>query len=269
MATSTTRPFLSRDWIWDRFGARAFGLLLGLVGWTALAAVFPNQLMPYPQETVLLAWGLVERGVVWVHLSATLWRTVLGFAGAMALGVGGGILMGINDYGQKFLTPYTVIGLSIPAIAWAAVGTLVFGFTIWAPVVATALTTAPFIAVNIWKGTDSIESDLVTMSRSFSVSRPRMLWRLIIPNAAPMLFSAFRLGLAMSWKIVTITELFAASSGIGFKLMQTYQLYQFEQSWAWATVFIVVILGVEYGLVKPIERRVFEYRQDAEFNLLG
>lgn len=269
MATSSTHPLPGRDWVWDRFGARAFGLLMGLAGWTALASVFPNQLMPFPQETVLLAWGLVERGVVWTHLSATMWRTLLGFTGAILLGVSGGILMGVNNYGQKFLTPYTVIGLSIPAIAWAAVGTLVFGFTVWAPVVATALTTAPFIAVNIWKGTDSIESDLMTMSRSFTVSRRRMLRRLIIPNAAPMLFSAFRLGLAMSWKIVTIAELFAASSGVGFKLMQTYQLYQFEQSWAWATVFIVVILGVEYGLVKPLERRVFEYRQDADFNLLG
>lgn len=269
MATSRTYDIPDRSWLWDQVGPRAFGLLLGLVAWTALASAFPNQLMPYPQETVLLAWGLVESGVVWTHLSATMWRTLLGFIGAMVLGVSGGILMGVNNYGQKFFTPYTVIGLSLPAIAWAAVGTLVFGFTIWAPVVATAVTTAPFIAVNIWKGTNSIESDLVTMSRDFEVSRPRMLVRLIIPNAAPMLFSAFRLGLAMSWKIVTITELFAASSGVGFKLMQTYQLYQFEQSWAWATVFIIVILGVEYGLVKPLERRVFEYRQDADFNLLG
>jgi len=269
MATKNSYTFPSRNWIWDRLGARTFGLILGLAGWTALASVFPNELMPFPQETVLLAWGLVESGAVWEHLGATIWRTVLGFIGSVLLGAGGGILMGINNYGQKFLTPYTVIGLSIPAIAWAAVGTLVFGFTIWAPVAATSLTTAPFIAVNIWKGTDNIKSDLVTMSRSFDVSRRRTIWRLIIPNASPMLFSAFRLGLAMSWKIVTITELFAASSGVVFKLMQTYQLYQFEQSWAWATVFIIVILGVEYGFVKPLERRVFEYRQDADFNLLG
>jgi ABC-type nitrate/sulfonate/bicarbonate transport system permease component len=253
----------------DSTGARIFGIVMGFVGWTALASVFPNQLMPFPVETIGLAWGLVERGVAWSNLAATLSRTFWGFLGSMALGIFVGVIMGVNNYGQKFSTPYVFIGLSIPAIAWAAVTTLVYGFSIMAPVMATVLTTFPYIAINVWKGVEAIEADLINMSKAFNISRKRMLTRLIIPSAAPFLFSAFRFGLAISWKIVTIAELFAASSGVGYKLMQSYQLYKFEEAWAWAILFIIVILIIEYGLVKPLEKRVFEYRRDADFNLLG
>jgi ABC-type nitrate/sulfonate/bicarbonate transport system permease component len=187
----------------------------------------------------------------------------------MLLGIALGVFMGVNNYSQRFFTPYVVIGLSIPAIAWAAVTTIVYGFSIMAPVIATVLTTFPYVAINVWKGVENLESDLIDMSKSFNISRGRMLRRLIIPSAAPFLFSSFRFGLAISWKIVTIAEIFAASSGIGYKLMQAYQLYRFEEAWAWASLFIIVILAIEYGIIKPIERRVFEYRHDADFALIG
>jgi len=249
--------------------ARLFGIALGLVGWYALASVFPNELMPFPEEALGDAMNLVTTGVAGTHLWATMWRTLWGFIGSMALGIILGTLMGINNYGQRFFTPWVVVGLSIPAIAWAAITTLVFGINIITPVSATVLTTFPYIAINVWKGVESIEADLVAMSKSFNISRRRMLKRLILPSAAPFLFSGFRFGLAISWKIVTIAEIFVGNSGVGYKLMQTYQLYQFERAWAWAALFMIVILIIEYVIVKPLERRVFKYRHDADFDLLG
>lgn len=253
----------------NKLTARLFGLLLGLLGWMALASIFPNQLMPFPYETLDLAWGLIESGQAWPNLKATLLRTFWGFIGSMILGTVLGVFMGINNYSQRFFTPYVVIGLSVPAIAWAAVTTIIYGFSIMAPVIATVLTTFPYVAINVWKGVENLEAELIDMSKSFQISNRRMLRRMILPSAAPFLFSSFRFGLAISWKIVTIAEIFAASSGVGYKLMQSYQLYQFETAWAWASLFIIVILAIEYGIIKPIERRVFEYRHDADFALIG
>ena len=269
MSTIQQRLPLVGDFTHNRWFARALGLTLGFLAWTGLAMVFPNRLMPFPYETVILTWDLIQTGEAIPNLVATLWRTLWGFIGAMLVGVTIGVFMGVNNFSKRFFTPYTMMGLSIPAIAWAAVTTLVFGFTLWAPVGATVLTTFPYIAINVWKGVENLDNTLLDMSKSFNVSRKRTLLRLVIPSAAPFLFSAFRFGLAISWKIVTIAELFAASSGVGYKLMQAYQLYEFEEAWAWAVLFIIVILFIEYGLVKPLERRVFEYRHDADFNLVG
>lgn len=265
---STYRPAVAwvveREWV-----ARLFGIGAGFAAWVGLASVFPNELMPFPAETFALAWDLAVSGSATTHIVWTLGLTFLGFLGAMLLGSAVGVVMGINDYGRRFTTPYIIAGLAVPAVAIAAAATLVFGFGPTAPVVATVALNFPFVAINVWKGVESLEADYIEMGRSFNVSKPRLLRRVIIPNAAPSLFTAMRIGLALSWKVVTVVEIFAGSRGVGYKIMQTYQLYRFEEAWAWAVLFIAVILVIEYGVFKPLERKVFEYRQDADFELLG
>lgn len=246
-----------------------FGIVLGLLTWTALAFVFPQNLMPGPLTAMSLTWELVESGSAWRHLSATLWRTLWGFIGAMIVGVGLGVLMGINNFGRQFLVPYVIIGFAIPTIGWAAAMTLIFGFRDLSPIAATVVVVFPFVAVNIWKGVENIDNDLVQMSQAFGVSNGRLLLRMILPNTAPSLFAANRFGLATAWKIVTITEMFASSSGVGYMIIQTFQYFQYQNAWAWAILFMIVILAIEYAIFKPLERRAFRYRQDADFTIIG
>jgi ABC-type nitrate/sulfonate/bicarbonate transport system permease component len=253
----------------SELGARAMGILLFFVAWMALASVFPENLMPYPHEAMGDAWQLVESGQVWRHLAATMSAMFWGFIGGMALGIQMGVFMGIDDYQRKFLTPHVILSLSIPHISWGITATLIFGFDILAPIVATVLVVFPFVAVTIWKGVEDIDGDLLEMSKSFDLSFPRTLRRVIVPNIAPSLLSSSRLALAMSWKTVTITEVFAAGTGMGYKIFSAYEIIDFEEAWAWAVIFMIVILIVEYGIFKPVQRKVFEYRQDADFTMLN
>lgn len=249
--------------------ARLFGIGLGFAGWWALAVIFPNELMPYPIEAFQLTIGLFQQGVVMEHLIPTLVRTFFGFLGALFVGTILGVLMGITRYGRRFFTPYVVAGLSVPAVAWAAVTTIIFGFSDLAPIMAAVLIVFPYVAVNVWTGVENIDMNLIRMSRSFDVPYLRILRRSILPNTAPALFSAFRFSLAISWKIVTLAEMFASSGGIGQKIIQSFNTWNFEQAWAWALVFMVVILLVEYGFLRPLERRVYEYRAEADFETIA
>jgi ABC-type nitrate/sulfonate/bicarbonate transport system permease component len=247
---------------------RLLGVITAILTWYYVGSIFPNDLLPFPVEVIQSSYDLVESGIVWRHLWDTIARTFWGFGGAMLVGIIVGVLMGINDYSQKFSLPYVIIGLSIPGIAWAAIMTIIFGIEIKAPVAAVIATTFPYIAINVWKGVESIEADLVKMSQSFNIPPSRMLFRLILPSAAPALFTAFRFGLAISWKVETNAEVFASASGIGFKTIQAYQSFNYVGAWAWALVFIVIIIAVEYTVFRPLERRVFNFRQDADVSLL-
>jgi len=256
--------------------ARVIGIGVGFVLWSLLAAQFPRELLPTPVETVGLAWGLVADGTAWIHISATFQSLFWAFLFAMLRGGTLGILMGLNSYSQNFFTPYVNIGLSIPGLAWAAVAFLVFsygsialGTLRFAPVVAATLTVFPYIAINIWKGVENIDHDLLRMANAFSISRRRVLWRVVLPNIAPQIFSAVRFGLAIGWKVTIIAELFAGSAGVGYKLEHAYQVYQYEEAWAWAAVFLFIIILIEYGVFKPIERRAFDWRTDVELSDIG
>lgn len=249
--------------------ARLYGVGLGGLVWTAVALVFPEGLMPFPWELVYLAAQLFARGVVFENLAFTLWTTTVGFVGGLLLGSALGVLIGTTGYGKHFFTPYVVAGLSIPAVAWAAATTISIGLSVWAPIAASMLTVFPYMAINVWKGVEDIEVDRIEMSTSFGVSNRRILRRLVLPSIAPALFSAVRFGFAISWKVVTIAEMFAATKGIGYKLIQAYDYYKFADAWAWAFVFFVVILCFEYLLFRPLEKRVFEYRPEADFDIIG
>jgi ABC-type nitrate/sulfonate/bicarbonate transport system permease component len=254
--------------VW-RWSPRFLGIALTFVGWFALASVFPQNLMPYPDEVIYLTWQLYASGAVFEHLIPTLTRIGLAFAGAMVLGIILGTLMGTRNFAEMAVSPLIVIGLSVPGVSLAAMATLIFGFSILAPVSMGIIAVTPFITINVWKGVSDIDMDLVEMAQAFDVSPLRSIRRIIIPNAAPSLFAAARFGLALSWKAVTVAEAFASADGIGHKILQTYRAAMLEETWAWAGAFIVLIIIVEYGIFKPIEQRAFRYRVENQFTLFG
>lgn len=270
MATRTTTAVddVLFRWYKNTLAVRLFGVALGFAVWTIVASVFPAELMPFPTEAFALTMELLREGVIWRNLRVTLWRLVWGFTGAVTVGSFVGIVMGSTGYGRRFFTPYIVVGLSIPAVGWAAITSVIFGFSILAPATAVVLTTFPYIAINIWKGVENIDQDLVEMSTAFDASNRRLLSRVILQDVAPALFAAVRFGLATGWKIVTIAEVFSASNGIGYKIVQSYNFYKFEEAWAWAIVFLSVVLLIEYVILKPLERRAFRYKSDTDIDIL-
>ena len=256
-------------WFPEISSGRAFGIVFGIVGWYVLASIFPQNLLPFPRELFAETWMLLREGIVARHLWPTLYRTFWGFLGTLIVGTAMGVVMGVNAYGRRLLVPIVVIGFSIPAIVWAAISTLIFGFSDTAPIFACVAVIFPIVAIDVWKGVENIDGDLIRMSKAFDVSKRRLLVRTILPNTAPAMFAALRLGLATAWKIVTIAEMFASSKGVGYKIIQAYESVQYDLAWAWAFIFMIVILVIEYGFFKPLERRVFEYRQDADISVIG
>jgi ABC-type nitrate/sulfonate/bicarbonate transport system permease component len=246
--------------------------LIGVVGffviWTALASVFPAQLMPYPFETGQIVIELIVSGEALPEVQATLFRTILGFVGALAVAMFVGVSMGLNDFSEKLFTPWTILGLAMPALVWGALATLTIGYNNITIVVATVLTVAPFLILPIWKGVENIDYDLMDMARSFEVSNGRLIRKIVIPSILPAFVSTVRLAVATSWNIVIIGELLAANNGVGSALINTYRQYQYEEAWAWAALFMLLILAVEYLILKPLERRVFSYRVEYDFDMI-
>jgi ABC-type nitrate/sulfonate/bicarbonate transport system permease component len=248
----------------SRLTGRILGVGLLFVLWQLTSMVSPNQIVPPPLKIALLIVQLFQEGIVLANVIPTLWRTILAFISAMVLGTSVGVLLGINPVTKQWTIPYLLVALSISGLSSAAIGTLLFGYSILSPIVANTIATFPYIAVNVWKGVESLDADLINMSKAFDVSSRRTILRTAIPHSAPSLFSAFRIGLASSWKIVTVTEVFAAGSGVGYKLIQNYEIYRFDRAWAWGIIFMLIILVIEYGIIQPLERKVFEYRTDAD-----
>lgn len=69
------------------------------------------------------------------------------------------------------------------------------------------------------------------MAQAFDLSNFHVLRRIIMPNSAPNPFAATRIGVALTLKIVPISEIVAATNGIGYKVVQAYKSPVFKESW--------------------------------------
>lgn len=236
-----------------------------LIGWQIISFYLPPHIIPPPLAVGEKLLNITISGELLEHLGITLYRILLGFAASMGVGIAIGLVMGIRRYWESFFMDYINIALAFPAIAWAVIATMWFGLTLASPTVATFLITFPYIAINIWEGVKAVDKSLVEMAHAFKIPRRDILLRIVLPSLIPFLFAAIRYGFAISWKIVTIAEMFAASSGIGYMIVYSYQNLSMTGAITWTFLFAIIIILVEYLIFKPAEKRVLKWRPEVEF----
>jgi NitT/TauT family transport system permease protein len=236
-----------------------------LVLWAILAAFFPPTLLPGPIVVARRLGELAARGDFWVHLRATIVRVVIGFGIAFVVSVGAGILMGSRRLVEGVLESWVLVGLTIPGLCWAVLAVMWFGITEMAPVFAIVVVVLPMLTLNMWQGTKSLDRDLVEMAHVFRASRRALLRDVVLPQLLPFCLAGARLGFALGWKVVVLSEMFGLSSGVGYMINRSFAAYSMDDVLAWTVGFTLVMFAFEYAVMLPIERRLVRWRPAVAF----
>jgi NitT/TauT family transport system permease protein len=137
---------------------------------------------------------------------------------------------------------------------------VIFGIGLEGPILAVALISMPFIALNVAAGLEGIDSNLIMMSRAFG-RRPNDIFRhVLIPTIAPFVFAGVRLSFALAWKVEALTEVFGSSNGIGFMIRRSYQQFSVVDVLAWTGLFVIFMLLLERLVLLRLERYLFRWR---------
>jgi len=231
-----------------------------LVLWAILASFFPPTLLPGPLVVARRLVELAARGDFWFHLRATIQRVVLGFGIAFVVSVFAGILMGSRRLAEGILESWVLVGLTIPGLCWAVLAVMWFGITEMAPVFAIVVVVLPMLTLNMWQGTKSLDRDLVEMAHVFRASRRSLLRDVVLPQLLPFGLAGARLGFALGWKVVVLSEMFGLSSGVGYMINRSFSSYSMDDVLAWTSGFTLVMFAFEYAVMLPIERRLTRWR---------
>ena len=246
------------------FRPRIMGFVSVIVLWEICAIITPEGILPTPYVVgkEVIFETILEEGFL-AHVGTTVLRILIGFGLAFLIGLTMGIAMGARKFWEDFFSDYVVIGLTIPSLAWAVIGVLWFGLRPLTPVFATVMIAFPYVAVNIWEGVKNVDKDLVDMGRAFGVRKGKIVRHIYLPSLTPFLFAGLRLGFAISWKIVIIAEVFGASNGIGYMIYYWYGMFNMRQVLAWVLLFTFMMLFIEYGIIRRLERRILAWRPEA------
>ncbi|MGW0163309.1 ABC transporter permease [Mycobacterium sp. NPDC003323] len=255
MTTMTVRQLRART-----STAAAVSLaVITIVGAWQLAVLFGNR-VPSLTDSIGRLGSEAAIGELWGNLAISMNRFLLGLAAALIAGAAIGVLMGLSRIADLAFSDLNAAALAIPAVIWALLTTMWFGFGWLTPVVTVFLSGLPFVIVNIAKATRAVPAELVLMARAFGVSRTRVLREIVAPAVAGSTVAAVRFAIMSAWNGLLLAEWFGSTSGVGWRSRYWYDANQLDGFLAWVLVFILLLVIADLLILGPIERYATRWR---------
>ena len=235
-----------------------------LVLWQILfeLGVIRALLLPPPSKIAQTFIVLLANGDLLRHLGISLVRVLEGFVLASAAGLVLGIAIGLSRALDHCTDLIIQLIKPIPPIAWIPLTILWFGIGEESKVFIIFLGAFFPILINTIDGIRQTDVRYVELARILETTRTRFITRVVLPGALPQIMTGLRVGMMVAWMCVVAAELIAASSGIGFLIMDARQMMQTDQ------VFVGMITIGATGklldvLLKKVECRLIGWK--AEF----
>lgn len=162
-------------------------------------------------------------------------KTVLiGFLLASLIAIPLGIMCGLSQSVNGALNPLIQIFKPVSPLAWLPIVTMVVSAAYLNPsdalpksLVISAITVMlcslwPTL-INTSLGVSSVDKDLVNVGRVLRLPTWRMVTKLILPSALPLIFTGLRLSLGVGWMVLIAAEMLAQNPGLGKFVWDEFQ----------------------------------------------
>jgi ABC-type nitrate/sulfonate/bicarbonate transport system permease component len=169
-------------------------------------------------------------------------RIAAGYGIATVIGVCGGILLGVWHPAGAFFNPLIRLGMSVPVTALLPLAIVVFGITNSMNVFLIALGCLWPILINAYDGARGIDGTMTLTARSMQLSRRRYFLNVLLPGASPRIVAGMRVSVGTAMVLMVVSELYAATSGLGYYLTQQQRLFRFPQ--LWSAILLIALLGI-------------------------
>ncbi|MDE2606532.1 MAG: nitrate ABC transporter permease [Burkholderiales bacterium] len=197
--------------------------LLVLV-WQALGSR-PGAALPSPSKVVQDTWELIvhpwydhggnDVGIAW-QLLASLQRVAWGYSLAVVAGVGLGVLVGQSTWALRGLDPLFQVLRTVPPLAWLPISLAGFRDGHPSAIFVIFITSIWPIIINTSIGIRNIPEDYRNVAKVIRLSGLEYFGRIMLPAAAPFIFSGLRIGVGLSWLAIIAAEMLIGGVGIGF-----------------------------------------------------
>ncbi|MER9903928.1 ABC transporter permease [Mesorhizobium sp. M0052] len=236
-------------------------LLTMVLVWQIASSIAADRLFPGPVQVVSVLLHEAVRGELPYHLGISLARVVASLGSAIVIGAALGYAAGRSHRADIWMRPWIVLLLNMPALITVILIYIWLGLAESALVLAVALNKIPNVVVTIREGASRLDKDFAEMAELYRFGRAAKLRHVVLPQLAPFFLVTLRSGLALTWKVVLLAELLGRSNGVGFQLQVYFQNFDVTHILAYAISFGLVMLAIEYGLLVPLERRLFAWRR--------
>lgn len=207
-------------------------------------------------------WELVTTGDLFRHARVSLVRILEGLGLAIALGVPLGRGMGWFRGFERAVDGPLQAGRQVSAIALFPVFILFFGIGELSKVIIIFWASLWPVLLSTVAGVKGVDPVLVRSARSMGARRGTLFRKVILPAAAPSIFTGVRLGAAYAFMVLVAAEMIGANAGLGFLVLNSQEVFAIPRMYAAIVALAAFGLAVNAVLLAA-ERRATAWREAA------
>ncbi|WP_329205504.1 ABC transporter permease subunit [Streptomyces sp. NBC_00683] len=237
----------------------ALGLpaVLFAVWW--VASDTSTQVYSPPLRTILTAFGDVWTGDrISADVLPSILRLLAGFSVAAVLGVAAGIVIGSYRRVRAATEPVLEFLRAVPPPVLVPVIMLFAGIGDTMKIFVIASGCVWPVLLNTVEGVRAVDPVLSETARAYGLRGGVRLRHLLLRSASPQIFTGLRQALSIGIILMVISEMFAASNGLGFAIVQFQRGFAIPEMWS--GILLLGLLGFLLSvLLQLVERRALAW----------
>ncbi|MFN3497346.1 MAG: nitrate ABC transporter permease [Pannonibacter indicus] len=185
----------------------------------------PTSSLPAPSKVLSESWEIIahpfyegqgiDQGMFW-QILASLQRVAVGYAFSVVVGIGLGVLVGSSQWAMRGLDPIFQVLRTVPPLAWLPLSLAAFQDGSPSAIFVIFITAVWPIIINTAVGIRNIPQDYQNVARVLRLNGFEYFAKIMLPAAAPYIFTGLRIGIGLSWLAIVAAEMLIGGVGIGF-----------------------------------------------------
>lgn len=181
-------------------------------------------------------------GSLWINMGYSIFRITMGFLISVIVGVPLGILAGSFKPLEAIIAPICEFVRYMPVPAFVPL------VMVWSGIGESAKITIVFLGcffqlvLMIADDARSVSDDLLSSSYTLGTTRWTTITKVLIPAMAPKMMLTLRMMIGWGWTYLTVAELVASSSGLGYSILKAQRFLHTES--IFSGILVIGILGL-------------------------
>lgn len=241
-------------------GLGLFTFVFLLVIWSILTygGFVPPLFLPSPTDVGRNFYQmLIEQGLL-RDITASVYRVTAGFVLASIIGVPLGLLMGTFKVAEGLVEPVVGFIRYMPASAFIPLLILWIGIGDLQKIAVIFIGTFFQQVLMVRDVTKNVSKELIDTSYTLGANQRAAFLKVILPASAPGIMDTLRITLGWAWTYLVVAELVAASSGLGYMIMEAQRFLR--TAGIIVGILVIGLLGlVTDSLFKVVYFRMFPW----------
>jgi nitrate/nitrite transport system permease protein len=193
--------------------------------------------------------GPQDIGLGW-RVLVSLQRVSIGYGFAAVIGILLGTIIGQSMWAMRGLDPIFQVLRTISPLAWLPISLAAFRDSQPSAIFVIFITSVWPIIINTAVGIRNIPQDYRNVAAVLRLNHLEFFAKIMIPSAAPYIFTGLRIGIGLSWLAIVAAEMLTGGVGIGFFIWD---------AWNSSRLSDIVVALVYIGLVGFILDRIVAF----------